>query len=127
MAYQGLEPSTDQLTFDRMGAHEIRFNPQTWWGSAVNLTGFTLHLWLAVPQVNNPIPIVPAQLNPGSGYTITTTQVSFVVTEADLNSWGLNPGTYAGCLLASDDGGATTDLVWTGNFVINSGWLTNTF
>lgn len=127
MSYQGVQPSNDQLNFDRMGAHEIRFTNETWWGAAVSLIGYTHKLWLLIPQPNDPIPAVKTLLTPASGYTITATQSKFTITEADLNALGLGPGTYPGCLLASNDGGTTTDTVWIGNFVVNPGWVTKTF
>jgi hypothetical protein len=127
MAAIDLEPSYDQLTFDRMGSHQYRFTTEDHWGAPVSLVGYTLHLWLAVPQPNNPVPFVAQHVTPAGGYTITSTQVKFTITEADVNGWGLGPDSYPGQLLASNDGGATTETVWIGNFRVNSGWISNTF
>jgi len=110
-----------------MGSHLIKFPTKDWWGGTINLTGYAFHLWLGLPVQNAVIPVVPTLVTPSSGYSVISGQVSFSIRENDLDTWKLNPGTYPGELLASNDGGATTDVIWTGNLVINTGWLTDTF
>ena len=127
MSYRNVQPSLVQFAVDRMGSQIIKLPTIDWTGTSIDLTGSVCHLWIAVPTPNQPIPISPQQLNPGSGYTFTATGVSFEVTEADLHSWGLGPGTYAGELLTTNDGGVTTDVLWRGTLVVNTGWLTSVY
>ena len=110
-----------------MGSTQWTFPAKDSDGNLVDITGSTIHLWLAVPQANNPVPVLPTHLTPGGGFAISTSTVRVSITEADLNSWALNPGTYTGQILVTDDGGTTTDLLWQGTMTVNAGWITTTF
>lgn len=85
-----------------------------------------MHLWIGLPAVG-PFPFNVSQLNPHGGFSIVPGTVAFVIDEIDLSTWNLGPGSYPAEIIASNDGGATTDLIWAGSIQVNSGWLTTTF
>src|SRR5215469_1065191 len=125
MSTQNVQPSTNSIAVDRMGSQVIQLPSVNWQNASIDLSGSTVHLWIAVPTANNPIPFTPTQFNPTFGYTFLLGTVQFEIQEADLNAWQLNPGSYAGEILVSNDGGITTDVLWRGTLIVNSGWLTN--
>lgn len=126
MGYRNIQTVNQTLNVERMGSFIAKFLTKDNFGNAINIIGSTCHLWVGEPRPSSVITIAFVQVTPGGGYNIFSDHVEMEITEADLASWGLPPGTYPYELLVTDDGGTTTDKLAKGNIVVGS-WITNTF